>query len=177
MKKIIVFVMMALLLIVGVVYFYSKINGKAGGGVIAAPDKIIVYFIGGKKELIAKDKEFKTIVKLTNSRINRDELLIVKTERDFNNEYVESMKKIGIALEFVYDNKQEISIKNSDKTATEKYYRIFFRISSGPISYVSKYEDNIFHLGDRDKYNVFSVGLLEKSGELNALVYDMFKYK
>lgn len=177
MKKIIVFVMMALLLVVGAVYFYSKTNDKAGGGVIATPDKIIVYLMGGKKELIAKDKEFKTIVKLTNSRINKDELLIIKTKRDFNNEYVESMKKIGIALEFIYDNEQEINIKNSDETAAEKYYRIFFRMGSGSISYVSKYEDNIFHLGDKDKYNVFSVGLLEKSDDLKALVYDMFKYK
>lgn len=166
-----VFILFAFCLMIFIAGCEKTVN--ADKNVIPTPDKIILYYGGKSKEITEKDKEFKDIVTLMNSRIDKEELSIVKTEKDFSNEYIEGIKKDNIAVEFIYDNEQKIDIKNSNKTITGKYYKLFFKISYVNISYVST-ENNIFHLGDKDKYNVFSVGPLKQSGELDMLVQKMF---
>ena len=140
-------------------------NSKA---IIPSPDKIILYNLGKSKELKKGDKEFDKIITLTNDRVDIKKLSTVKDT--VNNEFITGKKSIVLAVEFIYNKEQELSVKG-DGFRPIKYNKLFFELFN-PLSsaMLGGPGHTIFQYGDLNHYKDSSRGPLKESEELNAII-------
>lgn len=148
----------------------SKNNSEA---IISSPDKIILYNLGKSKEVKKGDKEFDKIINLTNARID---IKKVSTVKDIvNDKFITGKKSIVMAVEFIYNKEQNLSIKGSGFSSI-KYNKLFFELFD-PLSsaMLGGPGHTIFQYGDLNNYKDSSRGPLKESKELITTVESILK--
>ena len=137
--------------------------------IISSPSKIVAYNNGLTKTLTSEDKEYENIVKLTNVRVEKDKLSVVKDGVEIDN-FVNKEKINSTAIEFIYDEETQIDVKNSNGFSPIKFNKLFFKLSEDNVN-----TNTVFQYGNKDKYVDSSRGPLKESKELLEFVYAMFK--
>lgn len=142
------------------IIFMPLFNGCGFKNAVNAPDKIIIYKNGIGKEIPKNNKNFNTIVKLTNDRINSNKLGEMKDEvSDWD---IYRSKDDDLSIEFIYAKEQKMDTKR----AYLIYYKIFF-----PLKTKDGYNDvNVFQLGDSENYGGSSVGFIKSPDKLIKLI-------
>jgi hypothetical protein len=162
--------MLLVLLVNGCTNSVSQNNSKA---IFSNPDKIILYNLGKSKEVKKGDKEFKEIIKLTNDRIDIKKLAPVKDK--VSDEIITGKKGRVLAVEFIYDNEQKLSV-TGDGFSPIKYNKLFFELFDVTSSAMSGGPGHtVFQYGDSSHFKGSSMGLINESEELNAIVKSIVK--
>jgi len=157
--------MLFILLFNGCTNSVSENNSKA---IFPNPDKIILYNLGKSKEVKKSDKEFEEIIKLTNNRIDIKKLSPVKDT--INDDIITGKKSRVLAVEFIYDNEQKLSVPE-DGFSPIKYSKLFFELFDVTSSAMSGGPGHtVFQYGDSSHFKGSSMGLINESEELNAIV-------
>ena len=151
----------------------DKINGKLIGksieNALAMPDKIIIYNKNTVKEIDKTNSEFKKILQFTNSRFHNK----LSTAQDIiDDTKMESIRKDGLGMEFVYSNEQELSIKG-DGFQPFKYHKLYFQLVSDKYGKDQGSTVHTMQYGDKDHYKDFSRGPLKYSEELVKKVQNL----
>jgi len=131
---------------------------------INTPDKIIVYREVNQKEIEKENPNFNKIVKLTNDRIDKKNISVVKDGVDIDKFVKESMKN-NLGIEFVYDEEQKMDMRNKEGFQPINYYRLYFNLKSD-----KAYESECFQYGDKDVYVDSSRGPLKSSKDILNIV-------
>jgi hypothetical protein len=131
---------------------------------INTPDKIIVYKEGNQKEIEKENPNFNKIVELTNDRIDKKNISVVKDGVDIDTFVKESMKN-NLGIEFVYDEEQKMDISNKEGFQPINYYRLYFNLKSD-----REYENECFQYGDKDAYIDSSRGPLKPSEDILNII-------
>jgi len=143
----------------------SENNSKE---ILPNPDKIILYNLGKSKEVKKGDKEFEEIIKLTNNRIDIKKLSPVKDT--INDDIITGKKSRVLAVEFIYDNKQKLSLPG-DGFSSIKYNKLFFELYDVTSSAMAGGPGHkVFQYGDSSHFKGSSMGLINESEELNDIV-------
>lgn len=125
------------------IIFMPLFNTCSTKNAINAPDKIIIYKNGIGKEIPKNNKNFDTIVKLTNERINPNILDEAKDEVD--DSYIYRLKDDDLSIEFIYVKEQEMNTRSA-YLQPFKYYKLFF-----PLKIKDGYNIiNVFQRGDSE---------------------------
>jgi hypothetical protein len=151
----------------------DKINGKQIGklieNVLSMPDKIIISNNNTSKELDKTNSDFKKIVELTNSRFHSK----LSTSLDIiDDETMESIRKDGLGMEFIYSNEQNFSIKG-DGFQPFKYYKLYFQLTSEKYGNEQGSTVHTMQYGDNNHYKDCSRGPLKYSEELIKIVENL----
>lgn len=132
--------------------------------IIKLPNKIFVYYDGSPIEISKEDKIFKEIVQLTNKRIDKDKISTVQDVVSEN--YVDSLKKEKLSLEFLYEEEQEMNL-TGDGLIPIKYTKLFFPlVISDNSNYNSSSLMGTFQYSNIQGYTDSSRGSLNESKEL-----------
>lgn len=137
---------------------------KEVSSIINTPDKIIVYKEGNQEEIEKSNSNFNKIAELTNDRIDKKNISVVKDGVDIDKFVKESMKN-NLGIEFVYDEEQKMDIRNKEGFQPINYYRIYFNLKSD-----KAYESECFQYGDKGGYVDSSRGPLKSSKEILNIV-------
>lgn len=131
---------------------------------INTPDKIIVYKDGNQEEIEKSNSNFNKIAELTNDRIDKKNISVVKDGVDIDKFVKESMKN-NLGIEFVYDEEQKMDIRNKEGFQPINYYRLYFNLKSD-----KAYESECFQYGDKVGYVDSSRGPLKSSKDILNIV-------
>ncbi|MBL4931225.1 hypothetical protein [Clostridium paridis] len=151
----------------------DNINGKQIGknieNALSMPDKIIIYSNNTSKVLDKTNSDFKKLVDLTNSRFHNK----LSTSQDIiDDTTIESMKKDGLGMEFIYSNEQDLSIKG-DGFQPFKYHKLYFQLTSEKYGNAQGSSVHTLQYGDKDHYKDCSRGPLRYSEELIKIVENL----
>ncbi|MDD7794150.1 hypothetical protein [Clostridium sp. 'White wine YQ'] len=151
----------------------DKINGKQIGkpleNALSTPDKIIIYNNNTSKVLDKTNSDFKKIVDLTNSRFHNK----LSTAKDIiDDTTMESIKKDGLGMEFIYYNEQDLSIKG-DGFQPFNYHKLYFQLTSEKYGNEQGSSVHTLQYGDKDHYKDCSRGPLKYSEELVTTVENL----
>lgn len=139
-------------------------GGSSNDKIIKLPNKIFVYYDGSPIEISKEDNIFKDIVELTNKRIDKDKLSTIQDVVSEN--YVDSLKKEKLSLEFLYEKDQEMNL-TGDGFTSMSYTKLFFPlILNDTSSYDSNSVVSSFQFGGTQGYIDSSRGPLIESKEL-----------
>lgn len=166
MKKFSAFMMLIFILPIGTLFLGCGSLPK--DEIIKSPNKIFVYYDGSPIEISKDDKIFKEIIELTNKRIDKDK---ISTAQDVVSEnYVDSLKKEKLSLEFLYEEEQQMNL-TGDGFMPMKYTKLFFPLV---INENSNYDQSstisTFQYGTAQGYTNCSRGSLKESKELVDLI-------
>ncbi|HHD2752147.1 TPA: hypothetical protein ACOTG0_000917 [Clostridium perfringens] len=166
MKKFSAFIL--LIFILPISTFFLGCGSSPKDEIIKSPNKIFVYYDGSPIEISKDDKVFKEIVELTNKRIDKDKL---STAQDIVSEnYVDSLKKEKLSLEFLYEEEQEMNLTGDNFTPI-KYTKLFFPlVISDNSNYDSSSIISTFQYSNIQGYTDSSRGALNESKELIELL-------
>lgn len=136
--------------------------------IIKLPNKIFVYYDGSPIEISNEDKIFKDIIELTNKRFDKDTISTIQDVVSEN--YVDSLKKEKLSLEFLYEKDQEMNLTGNGFISMN-YTKLFFPlILNGTSSYNSNSLSSTFQFGTTQGYTDSSRGPLTDSKELIELL-------
>lgn len=134
------------------------------------PDKIIIYKDNKSYTITKDDKDFNKIVQLTNKRISKYDLAIIKDIIDDG--YIAKYKKETLDVEFIYNQEQTLDI-NTWKAHSIKYNKLFFIL----VDKESGTEDNsiiyTFQYGNANSYIDSSRGPIKSPEKLIKLINSM----
>lgn len=152
----------------------KSVNQNNSKAIIPSPDRIMLYNLGKSKEIKKNDKEFDKVISLINDRIDIKKLSTVKDTVDDG--FIGAKKNTVMAVEFIYDKEQKLSVKG-DGFGTIKYYKLFFElqdklssIAPGGVGY------KVFQYGDLNHYKDSSRGPIKQSEELITIVGGIVHY-
>lgn len=166
LKEVIVLVLKRILFFVIIVMCMVFVGcGSSNKAILATPDKIIIYNKEHHKELDKNNKDFNTIVKLTNQRF-KDKIYIVQDI--INDNIMSDIRKDGIGLQFIYLKPQRLVIKSDTKLF--EYNKLYFQLTSNKNDTPQYDGVNIFQYGDKDHYKNSSRGPLNYSSKLVKLI-------
>ncbi|MDZ4992090.1 hypothetical protein GNF80_03770 [Clostridium perfringens] len=166
MKKFSSFILLIFILLISTLFLGCDSSPK--DELIKLPNKIFVYYDGSPIEISKDNKIFKEIVELTNKRIDKDK---ISTAQDVVSEnYVDSLKKEKLSLEFLYEEEQEMNL-TGDGFMPMKYTKLFFPLV---INEDSSYDQSstiaTFQYGTAQGYTDSSRSPLNESKELIELL-------
>lgn len=168
MKKFITFLLLTFILSTTI---FLGCNNKLNDELIKLPNKIFVYYDITPIEVSKDNKAFKELVELTNKRIDEEKISTIQDV--VTEQYVDSLKKENLAIEFLYEEEHEMNLKDSTLTPI-KYNKLFFPlILNDESNYNESSIENCFQYGtSTNGYTDSSRGPLNNSEELIKLIMD-----
>lgn len=147
------------------IFLLSCVNKKVDTQkIVNIPDKIIFYTHGKIQEISSDNSIFIELVDLTNSRFDTDKISISKDGVDIN-KFVSDSKQADISIEFIYNEKQKINIKNSQGFNPISYNKLYFIIKSE-----NNFNSEYFQFSDGQNYIDSSRGPIKPPNEIFDLI-------
>ncbi|QDX92838.1 hypothetical protein EEL32_19540 [Brevibacillus laterosporus] len=134
---------------------------------LPAPNQINVYKYGSKKTLKSTDAEFKKIVELTNKRLGIVGEIVPTNETELS---IEKATKLGLAIEYVYDQPVEHEIVAKEKQGDKKVNTTVKITTKSDVFIFSGNDSNRMYYSEDGKTYTDKPILLTETKQLTDLV-------